>query len=200
MTPVDVRHLGIVLLAVALVGAFGCPRRQQTSSASKGAGRRIVPETTFVTSEGKTVHFHTDLVKGRTVLVNFIYTSCKVSCPFSGRNFAAIQGILNLRHDTSVALISISTDPEDTPEKLKTWARRLDAPAGWTLLSGTAASVREVSEALTGATAAKGEHMAAILIGDDVTGFWTRVYGLEAPEELIARAKSFRRSFDPNAF
>jgi cytochrome oxidase Cu insertion factor (SCO1/SenC/PrrC family) len=99
-----------------------------------------------------------------------------------------------------VALISISTDPQDTPEKLKTWARQLDAPPGWTLLSGTAESVREVSEALTGATAAKGEHMAAVLLGDDVTGFWTRVYGLEAPEQLIARARSFRQSFDPDAF
>jgi protein SCO1 len=184
----------------ALAAASGCARSEQNSPSGTSSARRTVPETTFVTAEGKVVRFHTDLVKGRTVLVNFIYTSCKGTCPLSGRNFAAIQRVLNRQHDTSVALISISTDPEDTPEKLSAWARRMDAPPGWTLLSGSAASVREVSEALTGATAAKGEHMAAVLIGDDVTGFWTRVYGLEPPEALIARAKSFRQSFDPKAF
>jgi protein SCO1/2 len=195
--------LGQALLVglITAVLAPVCPRDStaQPASTQSPDGRRAVPNTIFLDQNGNIVHFYSDLVRDKTLLVNFIFTRCTGSCPLSGMNFAQIQGLLAARGDRSIALISISTDPEDTPDKLKHWAARFGAQPGWTLLSGSEAAVDEVARALTSAPAKKGEHVPAVLIGDDATGRWTRVYGLQTPAELVAMAKAFRTNFDPLA-
>ena len=40
----------------------------------------VFPNILLLTQEGRPVRFYDDLVKGKTVLVNFIYTSCEKSC------------------------------------------------------------------------------------------------------------------------
>jgi protein SCO1/2 len=37
------------------------------------------------------VRFYTDLVKGRVVAVNFIFTTCTTICPPLGATFARVQ-------------------------------------------------------------------------------------------------------------
>ena len=36
-----------------------------------------LPNTVVVTHEGKAVHFYDDLIKGKIVLINFMYSTCK---------------------------------------------------------------------------------------------------------------------------
>jgi protein SCO1/2 len=189
----------LVGLITAVLALLVCPRDStaQPVSTQSFDGRRAVPNTIFLDQNGNIVRFYSDLMRGKTLLVNFIFTRCTGSCPLSGMNFAQIQGLLVARGDRSISLISISTDPEDTPDKLKHWAARFGAQPGWTLLSGSEAAVDEVARALTSAPAKKGEHVPAVLIGDDATGRWTRVYGLQTPAELVAMAKAFRTNFDP---
>jgi hypothetical protein len=44
-----------------------------------------------LTQDGKSVRFHSDLVKGNVVAVNFIFTNCKTLCPMLGGMFPNLQ-------------------------------------------------------------------------------------------------------------
>ena len=72
---------------------------------------REVPDVPLVDQDGKPVRFYTDLVKGRVVAVNFIFTTCKGICPPLGVNFAVLSRRMASRMGRDFALISVSVDP-----------------------------------------------------------------------------------------
>ncbi len=77
-------------------------------------------------------------LKGKVVVLNFIYAGCKDLCPLHSELIAQIQKMIDLTPmRDQVQFISITTDPaRDTPEVLKPYgpAHGLDA-ANWTFLT-----------------------------------------------------------------
>ena len=43
-----------------------------------------IPDVPVLTQDGKSVRFYSDLVKGKTLAVNFVFTNCKTICPMLG--------------------------------------------------------------------------------------------------------------------
>ena len=85
-----------------------------------------VPEITVLDQDGRKLNFFRDLVKGKTVAINFIFTTCTTICPPMGATFAKVQTLLGERAGKDVQMISISVDPvTDTPERLKPARRTL---------------------------------------------------------------------------
>ncbi len=79
-----------------------------------------------------------DFVKGKIVVMNFIFTNCPDICPLSTNNMRLIQERLNKERIKNVQFISLSFDPNnDTPEVLTKFAdiRGLDL-SNWTFLTG----------------------------------------------------------------
>ena len=147
------------------------------------AKKMSIPDVELVDQDGRKVRFYTDLVKGKVVAVNFVFTTCTTICPPLGATFARVQKELAGR---DVHLISISVDPAtDTPERLKAWAAKFHAAAGWTLLTGPKPKVDELLGALGAATASPSDHTPTVLVGNDAAGQWTRAYGLARPAVLI---------------
>ena len=98
-----------------------------------------VPNVAFVTEDGKHIDF--EGLKGRAVLVTFIYTRCPLPtfCPLMDRQFATIQAKLKERgNDLNAQLLSVSFDPvTDTPPVLEKHAQSLGAdPRLWTFVTG----------------------------------------------------------------
>jgi protein SCO1/2 len=132
------------------------------------------------------VRFYTDLVKGKVVVVNFIFTTCTTICPPLGATFARVQRELGERAGRDVRLISVSVDPAtDTPERLKGWGAKFKAGPGWTLVTGAKPQVDALLSALGAATASPQDHSPTVLVGNDAAGQWTRAYGLARPAVLI---------------
>ncbi|HSS51525.1 MAG TPA: SCO family protein [Thermoanaerobaculia bacterium] len=141
-----------------------------------------IPDVALVDQNGKPVHFYTDLVKGKVVAMNFVFTSCTTICPPMGANFAKLQ---KLTAGKGVHLISVSVDPGvDNPERLKAWAGKFGAGPGWTLVTGDRNEVIRLLKALGVYTAAITEHSPLVLLGNDAGHRWTRAYGLAAPAKL----------------
>jgi protein SCO1/2 len=160
------------------------------SKAEDGSGLRTsamsIPDVEMLDQDGRTIHFYTDLVKGKTVVINFIFTTCTTICPPLGATFARVQKDLGERAGRDVQLISVSVDPvTDTPERMKAWGAKFKAGAGWTFVTGQKPQVAELLRALGAASASPAEHTPALLIGNDLTGQWTRVYGLSRPAILV---------------
>lgn len=93
---------------------------------------RAVPDVTLQDADGGRVQF--DALRGRWLLVDFIYTRCMTYCSVQGNEFARLQDRLAapIARDW-VRLLSVSFDPaHDDPARLADYQRRSgDRGAGW---------------------------------------------------------------------
>jgi len=145
-----------------------------------------IPDVALVDQDGKPVRFYSDLVQGKVVLMNFIFTSCTTICPPMGATFAKVQKLLGERAGRDVHLISVSVDPgTDTPQRLTAWRQKLGGGPGWTLVTGDKESVTRLLKALGVYTASVSDHTPLVLAGNDAQGRWTRAYGLAPPAKMV---------------
>ena len=148
--------------------------------------RMNIPDIELLDQNGRKIHFYTDLVKGQTVVINFIFTTCTTICPPLGATFARVQKELGDKVGRDVRFISISVDPAtDTPERLKAWGDKFHAGEGWTFVTGDKPQVDELLRALGASSARREDHSPTILIGNDAHGTWTRTYGLAKTSQLV---------------
>lgn len=151
-----------------------------------GTTKLNVPDVELLDQDGRKIHFYTDLVKGHTVAINFIFTTCTTICPPLGATFARVQKELGDKVGRDVLFISISVDPAtDTPERLKAWGAKFHAGEGWTFVTGNKPQVDELLRALGASSARREDHSPTVLIGNDTSGTWTRTYGLAKSSQLV---------------
>jgi len=129
---------------------------------------------------------YSDLVQGKTVAINFIFTTCTTICPPLGATFARVQRELGERAGRDVHLISVSVDPaNDTPERLKAWGAKFKAAPGWTFVTGAKPEIDELLRALAASTARPEDHSPTVLVINDQKGLVTRTYGLARPSQIM---------------
>jgi protein SCO1/2 len=152
----DRRHF-LAGVAAATLGAAGLvsvespiapPEKKRFAGRSAEERRRSrFLNVTLTTHEGKQVRFYDDLVKDKTVLLNFFYTNCvgENLCPMATANLVRVQRLLGKRVGRDIFMYSITLDPvHDTPKVLKRYARGFGVRPGWWFLTGK----REDIEAL----------------------------------------------------
>lgn len=99
---------------------------------------------TLTTHEGKAVKFYDDLLKDKTVLLNFFYTNCvaEAICPLTTANLVEVQKLLGPQVGRDIFMYSITLDPEhDTPQVLQEYARAFQVKPGWLFLTGAKADI-----------------------------------------------------------
>ena len=104
--------------------------------------------TKWNTEEAKVIQLEN--LKGKTLVMVMIYTTCKAACPRLVADMRNIEKKIpkNILNDVSFVLVSI--DPEtDTPKRLKEFAieNYMDGEQ-WTFLQGDLSSVREFANVL----------------------------------------------------
>src|ERR1051325_10887920 len=146
-----------------------------------------IPDTTVYDQQGRRLRFYSDLVKGKTVAINFIFTTCTTICPPLTATFRKVQQELGDRVGRDVQLISVSVDPvTDVPERLKAFAAKFKAGPGWTFVTGSKPEMAALLKALGANAADKNEHSPMVLVGNDRAAYWTRAYGLAPASTLIS--------------
>ncbi|HEY7873050.1 MAG TPA: SCO family protein [Rudaea sp.] len=93
---------------------------------------RAVPDASLQTADGRSVELAS--LRGRWLLVDFIYTRCETYCSVQGSQFAQLQQRLAQPiAEGRVALLSISFDPaHDGSAQLAAYQQRSrDRGAGW---------------------------------------------------------------------
>ena len=103
------------------------------------------PDFTLTTQDGKRVALK-DL-RGKVLVITFIYASCTDTCPLLTAKMARMQDRLGSDFGRKVYFLSITVDSDrDTPEVLKRYAEAYKANlAGWAFLTGTSAEIRDVA-------------------------------------------------------
>ena len=192
----------LVLLVALIPGAavtdphsgVASAQAKQSSQAKPKASLKI-PDATVYDQNGNKLKFNTDLVKGKTVAINFIFTTCTNICPPLTATFRRVQQELGDRVGQDVQLISVSVDPTtDVPERLKAYADKFKAGPGWTFVTGDKAEIDSILKALDVFVANKNDHTPMVLIGNEATDNWTRAYGLSPPARLAELIKAAAKS------
>jgi cytochrome oxidase Cu insertion factor (SCO1/SenC/PrrC family) len=144
-----------------------------------------IPDVRVYDQNGNKLNFFRDLVKGKTVAINFIFTTCTAICPVLTATFRRVQQDA-VERNLEVQLISISVDPTtDTPERLHDFAAKFKAGPGWTFVTGDTSEIDLLLKALGVAVANKNDHTPMILIGNAERDYWTRAYGASSPRILL---------------
>lgn len=142
---------------------------------------------TVVTDQrGERHRFYDDLVKGRTVVLQFGFTSCKTACPAMAQKLARVQQALGDRVGRDVNILTLSVDAErDSPEALAEFAQRHGARDGWYLLTAEPKEMAALLRKLGGWSRTPAEHSVGLVVGDTRTGNWLKLTGHEPPERIV---------------
>ena len=138
----------------------------------------------LVTQDGRTVRLYDDLLRGKIVVVSFVFTRCTKQCGLITASLARVQRLLGDRMGKDVFFYSISIDPErDTPAVLKEYATAFRAGPGWTFLTGAKADIAELRRKFGDLTTVEG-HSANLLVGNEETGQWMAKGAIDSPQYL----------------
>lgn len=177
-------NMNLTLRAGAASGAASATDARD-AEAARGM-KMSIPDIEVFDQNGRRLRFHRDLVKGKTVVINFIFTNCTTICPPLAATFARLQRELGDRAGRDVSLISVSVDPvTDTPERMKTFLTKFKAAEGWTFVSGDKPQMDSLLQALGAYSGRPEDHTPSVIIGNDAKGQWTRAYGLAKPSQLL---------------
>ena len=188
----------VLLLAFTTVRAQEPAAPQQPAAPPKGPAesgenkaQNYFTDTVLINQNGERMRFYTDLMKGKTVIIDTFFATCQASCLPMNRNLAQIQEGLGDRLGKDAHILSISVDPTvDTPTLLKVYAKRLNARPGWYFLTGDKESIEVILKKLGQFVEDKNGHTNIFLIGNDRTGLWKKAFGLAKSEELMKVVES----------
>ena len=170
--------LGVILLFV-LAGSTAFAQE-------RSAAEKYFTDVELVDQDGQKLHFYTDVLKNKIVVINTFYTTCTSICPPMNRNFEKMQDALGDRLGKDVFLVSITVDPEtDTPTRLKEYGRRFHARPGWMFLTGKKENVDWALYKLGQYVETKDAHTSIFIIGNEPKGLWKKAFGLANAAELI---------------
>jgi cytochrome oxidase Cu insertion factor (SCO1/SenC/PrrC family)/cytochrome c2 len=185
---------GRVLAGLAVLVALATAAPQPVEAQGRRWGEGYFPNLPVVTQDGKTLRFYDDLIKGKIVVISFIFTRCTDICPITTSRLAQVEEKLGESVGRDVFIYSITVDPEnDSPNRLKTYAEAFQAGPGWLFLTGKLADIREINGKLGERMRSLTEHRNEIVLGNDTTGEWQRdnVFG------DLGRVVTSIRSMDP---
>ena len=133
----------------------------------------------LTTQHGKRVRFYEDLVDGKVVIINMMYTTCTSLCPYYQVQLSKLHELMHRWIGTDVQLISITIDPEnDTPDVLKQYWQAFGAQPGWLFLTGKFEHIEKLRKELgvydldPAIDADKSQHAGILTIGNDRSNKW----------------------------
>ena len=154
-----------------------------------------IPDVMVLDQNGREIPFYSGLVKGKTVAIDFIFTTCTTTCPLLTANFRRVQQTLTADGIGEFQLISISVDPlTDVPPRLQSFAAQFHAGPGWTFVTGAKPEMDRLLRALGASVADKNDHTPMILVGNDSSQHWRRVSGLTSPAVIVRAIKEAAQS------
>lgn len=173
-----------------------------SNAAGKSSQSNYFPNFLLQTQDGSNVRFFDDLIKGKTVLINFFYANCQRFCPSQTKNLVKVQNLLGDRLGREVFMYSLTLKPEeDTPEVLKRYAETHGVKPGWKLLTGKPGEMEILRRKLgyvdpdPAVEKETFSHIGVIIYGNEPRNLWSACPALTNPDEIV---KYVSRVVDPS--
>lgn len=189
--------MATALPTFSLAGAATADHSRHGTGAPKNDGsyRPVLHDLDLLDQNGRRVKFVRDVIGDHIVVINFTYTTCTTICPILDSILVNLQERLGARLGAEVTLATLSIDPVvDTPARLKQHARKLGARDGWTLLTGRKSDVDTILKGLEMWAPDIFNHPPAVIVGDQRTGVWKRLYGYPSAAKVQAAVDELSRA------
>jgi len=151
-------------------------------------GADYFPNVALTNQDGETLHFYDDVIKGKVVAINLIYTHCGDSCPLETAKLRQVQKLLGDRVGRDIFIYSISIDPErDTPPVLKDYMHKFKIGPGWQFLTGKKADIDLIRRKLGMLSENEdelSEHNVNLIVGNEATGQWLKRTPFDVPQSI----------------
>ncbi len=163
------------------------PLAPGAASAGTRDARSYFTDLELLTQDGRKVRFYSDVLDGRTVLINVIYTNCKDACPLITQQLNEVRSRIPDLFGSRVFFVTLSSDPIlDSPKLLKQFAQKQNADvAGWTFLTGRKEHIDHILKKLGQYSEDKEDHSTLIIAGNVPAKRWTKIRP-DAPAAAIA--------------
>lgn len=175
-------------LLLALLGIAGC--LPPATSLAGVWGRNYFPNYRLVNQDGEELRFYDDVIKGKVVSINFMFTSCADVCPVETAKLRQVQQMLGDRVGRDVFMYSITIDPEhDTPEVLKAYREQFNIGPGWQFLTGKREEIEDLQKRFGLYVRSRQEidpldHNVSLMLGNEATGRWLKRSPFDNPAVL----------------
>jgi protein SCO1 len=174
------------LLLVLIFSLLGFAQDKETTAAEK-----YFSNTELINQNRERMRLYQDILKDRVVIINAFHTSCASTIPLINRNLQKISKAFANNLGKELFIVSITVDSiNDTPEKLKEYAKNYGAKPGWLFLSGEKDNVDQALKKFGLYVENIESHSTVLIMGNGRTGLWKKAYGLAKAEELIPIVES----------
>ena len=187
------RNLLGLLSATALTSVFAASESARRLPAV-GVRAAYFPNSVVHTHDGRSLRFYDDVVKGKIVVFNMMYTACTGICPGNTANLLRVQEALSDQLDKDVFMYSMTLRPEmDSAAALREYVDRYGIAKGWTFLTGRPAEMDVIRRKLgfynsdPVLDADINRHTGMVRIGNESLDRWAMCPALGSPKQ-IARA------------
>jgi cytochrome oxidase Cu insertion factor (SCO1/SenC/PrrC family) len=153
--------------------------------------RSYFTDLELVTQDGRKVRFYSDMLEGRTVLINVIYTNCSDACPLITRVLLEARQQLGAQVGKDVHFVTLTSDPlRDTPAAMKAFAAKQSADLpGWTWLTGSKANIDHILKKLGQFSQNVEEHSTLLIAGNVPAKRWSKIRPDAPPVAIAERLK-----------
>ncbi|AYF89978.1 SCO family protein [Pseudomonas sp. JS3066] len=168
--------------------ASNAPAAQPLKAGGTTDAQTYFTDTLLRDQNGQEVRFYSDVLKGRLVMLNVIFTHCNDACPLITRKLKEVREAMGEDLSKQVYFISLSSDAEnDTPEVLKAFAAKhgVDSP-NWIFLTGDKANMDLVLARLGQLGESPEAHSTLLIAGDVPNKRWSKIRP-DAPVNAIAQ-------------
>lgn len=141
--------------------------------------------------DGRTLRFYSDVLEGRTVLINVIYANCKDACPLITQRLNEVRALVGERFGRDVHFVTLTSDPErDSPASLREFAAKQSADvAGWIFLTGERANVEHILKKLGQFSQTVESHSTLLIAGNVGAKRWSKIRPDAPPLAIAERLK-----------
>ena len=190
--------LGVLCFGLALLPQTGLSQDvvartvATDDAAAEEKARAFFTDLEVIDQNGKKQRFYSDVLKGRVVLVSFIFTNCEFACPMLAQKLKQTSAVMAESITDDVWFVSISVDPErDTPEAMKKFAERQGVDESrWIFLTGDKQNLETIVRKLGQYTPDVEAHTTLMLAGNDKTRHWTRVMPMLLPPDIAKQMRA----------
>jgi cytochrome oxidase Cu insertion factor (SCO1/SenC/PrrC family) len=180
------KYLKNLLLLTILLFSFTSISTAQSSPNRAEKAKAYFGDDMLIDQDGKNHKLYSDLMAGKVVLINFIYTQCKDACPLLTQQLNQVKQKLGDRFGKSVYFLSFSTDSrQDKPEQLKAFAQKHKVDhAGWRFLTGQPEIIAKVLKKFGQFQDNPADHSTLLLAGKPSNGHWKKIRPDTRPDAI----------------